>query len=402
MRKKKINKLLPDASPLDAKRFEQFQKEVFDINSIEGASSVENQVFSRNLKSICYIALIVLLTNGFWLAMDIYRGGTMGLRSGAALAVIIVQMLFSCYMLALPSLSKNKSVKLVRYSFLSYYICLMVDVTVLIVTKNIQMLAAGTNYSLAGISLSTCYLFIFALAPLPSKRDSLILGGVFLVSLLVPAFMPGHELYSLPQQCVIRVCIVAAYLYTRDVNLDLADSIRRLMVLSFTDSLTGTFNRRALDTYWDSICDSGRADSIGVLIFDIDEFKKYNDCYTHARGNDVLSGVCRAAQSTLEGEADFLFRYGGEEFVALLLNCTDEELLQCAKRINEAVYNADIARDDGGVFDRITVTVGCAREVALKAGCKNYIVHADEQLYIGKNNGRNCTVYKGEIYKGLP
>ena len=184
--------------------------------------------------------------------------------------------------------------------------------------------------------------------------------------------MPGHELYSLPQQCVMRICIVAAYWYTRDVNIALADSIRRLMALSFTDSLTGTFNRRALDTYWDSICSAGRADSIGVLIFDIDEFKKYNDCYTHARGNDVLSEVCRAAQSVLDGEADFLFRYGGEEFVALLLNCTDDELLQCAKNINEAVYNADIARDDGSPFDRITVTVGCAREVTLKAGCKNY------------------------------
>ena len=397
--KKSANEPAATLPEFGSQHFRQFQETVFGAKSRPDPHSVQASVFERNLKTIRYAAAIVLLTNIFWLAADLLRGGELNLTSGAAAAALLVQMLFSVYMLVLPRLAADRSGKLVQYSFLAYYICLIVAVAVLAVTKNIQMLAAGTGYALAGIPLSTCYLFILLMAPLPSRRHSLLLGVVFVVMLFVPALLPGHEIYGLAQQIIFRVCVVFGYCYIRNVNMKLADSMQQLSVFSFTDSLTHALNRRALDVYWDSICRNQSATVAGVLFFDIDDFKKYNDCYTHARGNDILEGVCHVTAGVLDGERSFLFRYGGEEFVVLLLDCSDEEILRCGQKVNEAIYDANFARDDGSGFDRITVTVGCAREAVSNCGGKEYIIHADEQLYIGKKEGKNCVVYNGQVHR---
>ncbi len=398
MKLKKVLSTHLSTAELNAQRFELFQKTVFGESNDQDSSALKEQVFGRNLKTIRSAAIVVILTNSYWLIMDNVRNGAMNLSSGWALAAILLQIFFSCYMLVLPRFVKNMSGKVVQYSFLGYYICLIAEITVLAVTKNVQMLNAGTNYALAGIPLSTCFLFIIVLAPLPSKRDSYILGAVFLILFFVPAVMPGHELYNIAQQGIVRICMVVAYCHIRDVNLALSDSIQRLSVLSFTDTLTNVLNRRALDSYWESMCANEKNSYVGVLIFDIDDFKKYNDCYTHAKGNDVLKSVCRAAASVLDSDETFLFRYGGEEFVVLLMDYTESEILRCAQRIKEAIFRANIARNDGSGFDRITVTIGCAREAASQSGCKDYIIRADEQLYIGKNNGKNCFVFNGELY----
>lgn len=395
----KANRARTETAVGRSERFERFQEIVFGSRNARELSGIETQMLSRNLNMVRRAAVVVFLTNAFWLVKDIVDGGLMNLNSGLALGTILITLLSSCFVFALPKLAQDHSFRWVEFSILAYYIILLGSVTVLGMTKNVQMLSVGTEYRLAGLPLSTCYLFILILAPLPSIRDTVILGVAFFVAMFLPAFLPGHEMYSLPQQFIIRSCMAVAYWVNRETNRALADSIQQLSLQSFTDPLTDTLNRRALDIFWTSINQKRAVEYAGVLVLDIDDFKLYNDCYSHAKGDDVLRDVCGVVSGVVTGQDSFLFRFGGEEFVVLLMNPTEQSMLRCAESIRDAVYDFNIRRDDGSRFNRITITVGCAIARIDGTPEQNCIVNADLQLYIGKNNGKDCVVFKDTIHR---
>ena len=171
-----------------------------------------------------------------------------------------------------------------------------------------------------------------------------------------------------------------------------------LLITTYTDHLTGIMNRRAMDEYWNKLVESPEIENVGVLIFDIDFFKKYNDTYSHLKGDEALQNVSSKVCEVLGNTDNFLFRYGGEEFISLIPNTTVEDLKTIAVSIVDAVYKANFPRNDS-VYDRLTVTVGGEISTALEQNTETYIKEADKQLYIGKNGGKNCYVYNGVIYR---
>ncbi len=380
-------------------RLKLFQDIISHNHDYDNTDSISHHFATRNLRAVKYGAIIIIVTTLFWLIVDIYKGGSMNLTSGPALITIIVEIFFSIYMLLLPRFAHKCSDRIIRYSFLAYYICLIITVCALTVTKNAVMVAAGNKTSVTGIPLSTYYLLILVLAPLPSRNDSILLGIAFVIMEVIPAFLPGHELYKITQQVILSACMIVAYWYVRGVNIALSKSMKQLSILSYTDSLTNVLNRRSLNIYWEEICKNKRASSAGILMFDIDDFKKYNDKYTHAKGDDILIKVCEITIKVLKDKPGFLFRYGGEEFTVILLDYNDEELVDCAKQINKAIYDANIERDDGSDYNRITITVGCSHEEINEFTPSDCISRADKELYIGKNSGKNCVVFNGNIIK---
>ena len=106
--------------------------------------------------------------------------------------------------------------------------------------------------------------------------------------------------------------------------------------------------------------------------------------------------MCEKAILILKEENAYLFRYGGEEFVFFLVNTTEERLKEIALKIKNKVFESNIERSDCS-YSRITITLGCALEETVRRNDADYVLSADKQLYIGKNNGKNCVVLNGEI-----
>lgn len=149
---------------------------------------------------------------------------------------------------------------------------------------------------------------------------------------------------------------------------------------AYVDSLTHLNNRRALENIveYDS-----------VIIGDIDYFKKINDSYGHLKGDEVLVAVSKILNSYVR-ETDIVCRWGGEEFVILLKNCSDEEAFKKAMLLKDKIEELK------EIFGfEITMSFGVSNYLFEKP-VERAIDEADKALSKSKKNGRNrVTMYKG-------
>jgi diguanylate cyclase (GGDEF)-like protein len=124
---------------------------------------------------------------------------------------------------------------------------------------------------------------------------------------------------------------------------------------------------------------------------DLDHFKRVNDRWGHAAGDQVLRGVAMTIASSLRGP-DRAFRYGGEEFVVTLSETDRQGLLAVAERIRMAVESTPARFRDHGF--RLTVSIG-----GVAGGTEDPLSLADRALYKAKRAGRNRTVLAGTVPK---
>lgn len=167
----------------------------------------------------------------------------------------------------------------------------------------------------------------------------------------------------------------------------------KLKVLSETDALTGVANRAAFNNYCAAcFTDTARADrQIAVLLVDVDHFKAYNDHYGHIAGDKCLQAVAGKMASILRNSGDLVARFGGEEFVACVLDVSPVQAEALAKRLCHGIRSLHIPhanRGDGEAF--VTVSIGMATATTTPGShIDELIAAADRALYSAKNNGRN-------------
>ena len=177
----------------------------------------------------------------------------------------------------------------------------------------------------------------------------------------------------------------------------------QLAALARMDSLTGLANRRYFDEQ--AVNEFSRARRLGhsltLLMFDIDHFKRVNDQYGHPVGDDVIRRVATIGRQQVRA-LDLLGRYGGEEFIGLLLECPLEAAQEMAERLRRAVgeapqYIADIPLT-------VTVSLGLATLTDDCASVDELISRADQALYRAKQGGRNrvCAWSPTEAVAGAP
>ncbi len=156
-----------------------------------------------------------------------------------------------------------------------------------------------------------------------------------------------------------------------------------------TDDLTRLPNFRALgDAMRDEIERANRYDQgFGVLVLDLDHFKKYNDNYGHLAGNEALQMTASAIRRTVRS-VDFPARYGGEEFVVLVPRCDHDGLAQSAERIRSAIEMIPPVGDRRS----LTVSIGGALFPADGMAADELFAAADRRLYQAKEGGRNRSV----------
>jgi len=167
------------------------------------------------------------------------------------------------------------------------------------------------------------------------------------------------------------------------------DSARAVEARASTDALTGLPNRRYFDEFCSLLGRRRRSDDeLGVLMVDIDWFKRINDTYGHAVGDEVLRAVAGAIANAVR-DGDVPARFGGEEFAVLLRNSSRRVSLEVAERVRLAVNQLDLQE---WRVPRVSVSVGVAFGVRHDQPISDLLVQADQALYRAKRGGRNQVV----------
>ena len=166
-----------------------------------------------------------------------------------------------------------------------------------------------------------------------------------------------------------------------------------------TDSLTRLANRRAFDERLAAIYNSDSQSFTGLLIADIDHFKKVNDSFGHPVGDKILATVGTVIRTNLRRDA-FVARTGGEEFAIILTDSTQEESMQVAERIRIALANTPFKNSKSGVnYGPITLSIGVCQASAAEDPVDLYN-KSDVALYCAKNAGRNrCMLFEEGMKK---
>jgi two-component system, cell cycle response regulator len=160
--------------------------------------------------------------------------------------------------------------------------------------------------------------------------------------------------------------------------------------LANKDALTGLVTRHYLDDELPALLRRHRASAVPVsaLFVDVDHFKRVNDTWGHAVGDDVLRTIARLLVMNLR-DSDTCVRYGGEEFVAILPNCDVDGAVASAERLRRQVERHDWSAYAEGLA--VTVSAGAA-EAHADEDQAAWLERADRALYEAKATGRNRTV----------
>jgi diguanylate cyclase len=153
-----------------------------------------------------------------------------------------------------------------------------------------------------------------------------------------------------------------------------------------SDALTGLANRRALDEYlFDLLNSKSNGSSVGLLLMDIDHFKRFNDTYGHLTGDAVLTCFARLI-SQCAGPKSFCARYGGEEFVVVLHGDNEKEL------VNKAAYIRQFASEQTISHEDLELTITASAGLCFAQPGDNLSIayeRSDQGLYKSKEAGRN-------------
>ncbi|PZO44099.1 MAG: PleD protein [Pseudanabaena frigida] len=213
------------------------------------------------------------------------------------------------------------------------------------------------------------------------------------------SFFPIFDINDVPF-CVGFVVVDISDRKKAEADLKRAESILRkanleLEKLVNIDGLTQVANRRCFDQRleleWERLCREQQP--LSLLLFDIDYFKRYNDCYGHQLGDDCLTAIAQTAKQVLFRPADLVARYGGEEFAVILPNTDLDGAFTVAEQIREAILDLHIPHQNSDITDIVTISLGVTSLLPNFTQNQSVLIkQADMALYRAKQQGRNQTV----------
>jgi diguanylate cyclase (GGDEF)-like protein len=177
-------------------------------------------------------------------------------------------------------------------------------------------------------------------------------------------------------------------------NVDLHEQVQRQAV---TDELTGLFNHRRFQEVITAEVERTRrfGHELGLIMLDIDDFKRVNDTYGHLQGDEVLKEVAHALRESSR-EIDEPARYGGEEMAVALPQTGLEGAYEFAERVRQRIERLQIPLVDGDGTLRVTASFGVASlPDSAKIDKDALVAAADAALYRAKRSGKNRTVKAG-------
>jgi diguanylate cyclase (GGDEF)-like protein len=229
-----------------------------------------------------------------------------------------------------------------------------------------------------------------SVAILPLIRRNMLIGWLSLGSLDPARFTSSMASDFLQHRAsIVAICVENV------INNE------RLQHIGLTDPLTGVNNRRYIERRLQE--EVGRTRRHGYALsgmyIDLDHFKSVNDRYGHQGGDEVLREVAARIKEELR-LSDALGRFGGEEFVVLLVDAKQDAALAVAERIRASVANQPLLLTSGETLN-VTVSIGVAtlnaveRKDAIEVSAQQLLARADQALYQAKQIGRNRVIGAG-------
>ena len=226
-----------------------------------------------------------------------------------------------------------------------------------------------------------------SIALVPLLRNKRVIGSLNLGSVDAARFTPALGTDFIEHMAsIIAIC------------LENVISNEMLKYIGLTDSLTGVYNRRYIDRRLLEEIGRARRQSyrISCMYIDIDHFKAVNDSVGHQGGDEVLREVAGRIKAELRS-SDALGRFGGEEFVVLLIDADLSNATMVAQRIRASIANMPFELSSGELLP-VSVSIGVAtlddfeRDHAIEGVAQQLVAHADTALYQAKETGRNRVV----------
>ncbi|WP_232496449.1 GGDEF domain-containing protein [Methylotenera versatilis] len=283
-----------------------------------------------------------------------------------------------------------------------FILLVVIDVFFVVLQQNLRVAVSLGALVFAGI--------YFASARSTFSRDEGIIGNLFWIAsslfLLMALFMLGRAFAAVKADVAVfdnyAIWPVNAYTFMLGAVSQFFISSLFVLMLSYRlnqnlesiatiDGLTGILNRRGLEDSalkMQGICKRINL-SMGVLLIDMDHFKKVNDKHGHLFGDDVLRQLTKIIAGILRS-GDVLGRYGGEEFCVFLPNTTEKDAAGLAERIRIGVEKSLHTIHHKNI--KGTVSIGVADSVRAGYDFKGLVAAADSALYTAKNSGRNRVV----------
>lgn len=363
-------------SSIDSIKLESINNNALDLS--------KNYIFNLDCYVMDVASVLMLLVNIFWFVVNFIRRTPV--RSTVSYLGIIHGIIFPVVTLLFLLKRKPNDYSKTRVLVIVFHLFVIAMTTFL----NLHI---GTTSS--GIPLSMFWLLICALVPMISLVDSVIVMLVLFLSTFLPnliLFGSGNVNWN---NLMVAVCIIASYFGFRLFAISNSRLIQALALTSYYEHQTGVLNKRALKEYLANVKNKD-VTRIGVMLYDIDDFKAYNDKYSHEQGDKMLLEISDIVSMFLKGEGAMVFRHGGGDFVAIMEDISDDRLLKVALKAKEIVEDMKIERNDGTIRKYVTITVGCAS--ANLDDNVDILSDVDTQRVIGKKGTKDCVVFNGRIY----
>ena len=272
--------------------------------------------------------------------------------------------------------------------------------------------SAGFTTQTDSISASLILITILCLLQMPFWIDALILdvlvtAAIFAVSIVCRQVYGMHCLYyylltgvMYPAVCYLIVTILfyAEAQHYKEMLLR-----ERMTNRAVYDTLTQCKTRYALKHYVYNAANrfDGKEDvNLLVALFDIDDFKMYNDQFSHLVGDYCLKSVCEAVRSQFPSPNLEFFRYGGEEFLLFFELRDPDDALMILQQIKNSVSQLKIEAPKGSPKDVVTISVGgILLKDILTFDIEKILRSVDSALYQAKASGKDCICFQGEIFK---
>ncbi len=227
---------------------------------------------------------------------------------------------------------------------------------------------------------------------------------MFLPSVCLLLLLQGNLALSFLIVLYVIYMAVIAYRGNREYwqalnnEYELEKKKQAIQEMSRLDSLTGLYNRSCLDEIYGKDFQTARRNKVNLslILCDIDHFKPINDTYGHIAGDEYLKKIAEVLTQIFQRETDFLFRYGGEEFLVILLGQGKEEALRLAEKARLQVQGTVFPYDGSKI--NTTMSFGVVSKVPEITDTQEiFLEKADKALYQAKNTGRNRVVlYSGD------
>jgi two-component system cell cycle response regulator len=176
---------------------------------------------------------------------------------------------------------------------------------------------------------------------------------------------------------IVNRCIEKSWIVREKERLE--EEVRRL---SITDDLTGLYNYRYFYKKLEEETIRAKRQKIplSVMMFDLDNFKNYNDTRGHIEGDRVLEKIGKIVVQCIRQKVDSVYRYGGDEFAVILIGVKADRASEIAERLRGLVENAKLGN--------ITVSIGVA-EYEADIDIESFVKSADDAMYMAKSQGGN-------------